>query len=171
MKTRVYYFSYPANLKFYAGNYKLNITFAPVKTIIYESNLDYLTAHSIQCIYDIRLVRTSETSGNENIFRLAAYSRDIILVGSRFSGVLCPSTSQQNRIHRERRTVQSYATQDNPGGNITDSIYRTCYGDVQGTDVAMEPFRSILLPDYGSILRFSQIKHIYRKKIQEKIWK
>jgi hypothetical protein len=72
-----------ANLKFYASNYKLNITFAALNTHLYESDLDNTAPHSIKCIYDIRLVRSPQAAGNENIVKLAADRGDPFFLGSR----------------------------------------------------------------------------------------
>ena len=86
----MYYTSMPlqrrvnhAKLKFYECIYKLNITFAAQNKNDNEGNLDNTPAHRVECIHDIRMVRPSEASGNEDFDKLAAYSCNPVLMGSR----------------------------------------------------------------------------------------
>jgi hypothetical protein len=51
----------------------------------HESYLDNTPAHRLERIYDIRMVRSSETSRNEDFYKLAPDSRHIALMGCRVS--------------------------------------------------------------------------------------
>ena len=95
-----------AKLKFYDCNYKLNITFAAQNKGNNEGNLDNTSAYRFECIHDIRMVRPPQASGDEDFDKLAAYSRHPFLVGSSIPRVLRTGTCKQNRICRERRSVQ-----------------------------------------------------------------
>ena len=71
----------------------------PLMKTEYESSLDYITSHRIECIHDFRVVRTSEASGDENFFKLATYTCNTILMGSSILRVLRTGAGKQNRIH------------------------------------------------------------------------
>ena len=122
---------------------------------MYESNLDNTAACSIKHIHDICMVRSSETSGNEDIIELASYHRNTFLMGSSIPGILRSGSCKQDRIHRQRRSVQPHAAQSDSGSDLSDGIYGNRDTDVQRTGTSMEPFCRILLPDYGCIFRFS----------------
>jgi hypothetical protein len=47
-----------------------------------ESDFDYPSTYSIECIHDIRLVWSPQTPGNEDFHQLAADPGDIVLMGS-----------------------------------------------------------------------------------------
>ena len=140
----------------------------PNQTSSYESDLDNLTPYSLERLHDIRLVRTSEAAGDENLIRLASHRSDPLLMGSRIPRILRPGSGQQNRFRRKRRSFQSDAAENHPGGDFTDSIHSTCHCNVQGTEPSMESFRGIFLPYHGSFLRFSEIIAFFRKKVAEK---
>ena len=53
-----------------------------------------LTPHSIERLYDIRLVRTSQAAGNENILKLASDRSDPLLLGSRIPRILRSGAGQ-----------------------------------------------------------------------------
>ena len=116
------------------------------------------------------MVRTPQASGDEDIFKLAAHRSNTFLLGSRILRILRTGTCQQNRVHRQRRSVQPDAAQGDPGGNITHGIHTCCNGYVQRSGPTMEPFRRILLPDHGCILRLSEVnRHIFDEKSKKNL--
>ena len=135
-----------------------------------ESNLDNPAPYNIQRIHDVRMVRTPETSGNEDFFKLAAYRHHPFLMGSRILRILCPGSGEQDRIYRKRRSVQPHAAENNPGSDIPYSLHYPRDCDVQGPAIAMEPFCSFPMPNFGRIFRVFEIKpHFFAKKSRKNL--
>ena len=154
-----------AKLKFYDCNYKLNITFAGQIKYDNEGYLDNIIAHSVECLHDIRVVRPSEASGDEDFHKLATHTCNTLLMVSGIPRILRTGSGQQDRLHRKRRPVQPYAAEDNPGSDISYCIHRSGDRHVQGAVASVEPFCGILMPHNGSILCISEV---ISQKIQEK---
>ena len=153
-----------AKLKFYGRIYKLNITFAGQNQKHYESCLDYTAADRFECVHDIRMVRSPQASGNEDLIKLAADCGHTVLMGSGILRILRSGAGQQDRIHRQRRSVQSDAAQGDTGGDFPHGIHPRSDGDVQRSGPTMESFRCILLPHNGRIFRILEIKSIKNHK-------
>lgn len=58
-----------------------------------------------------------------NIEVLAPYCRDTLLMGVGLLGILLYGAGQPDGIPRERRTILSLRTQNNPGGGDVDNLY------------------------------------------------
>ena len=112
----------------------------------------------LERLHDVRMVRTPEAPGDEDLNQLAPYRSHTILLGSSVFRILRTGAGKQNRLCRERWSVQPHAAEDHPGSHLPDGIYGHGNRDVQGTDTPVEPFCGFLLPYLGCILRFSEVK-------------
>ena len=103
------------------------------------------------------MVRPPEASADEDFNKLAALCDHTVLMGCGVPGILRAGSGQQNRIRRQRRSVQPDAAEDHPGGHFADSLHSHGDRNVQGTGPPMEPHRGVLLPGNGSFLRFFEV--------------
>ena len=103
------------------------------------------------------MVRSSETSGNEDFIKLAADRGHPLFMGSGIPRVLRTGSGKQNRIHRQRGAFQPDAAEGHPGSDIAYSVYGNRDLNVQEPGTPVEPFCSVFLPDSGCFLRFSEI--------------
>lgn len=98
------------------------------------------------------MVRTSETSGNEDFVKLAAPSRHPVLLGSRIFRILRTGSRQQDRLHRKRRSIHLDAAKSSAGGDIADGIHYYRNPAVQRRGASMESHSSLPLPDSRRLL-------------------
>ena len=116
------------------------------------------------------MVRPPQTSGDEDLVKLAAYPRHPLLMGSGILRILRAGPCEQNRIRGERRSFQPHAAEGDPGGDFFDSIHPDRNGHVQGTDTPVESHRRLFLPYHGRIFRIFEIKTQKTEKSCRKIW-
>ena len=112
----------------------------------------------LERLHDVRMVRSPEAPGDEDLHKLAPYRSDTLLMGSGLLRILRTGAGKQNRLCRKRRSVQPHAAEDHPGGDLPYSLYNHGNCNVQGTVPPMEPFCGILLPHNGCFLRFFEVK-------------
>ena len=112
----------------------------------------------LERIHDVRLVRPPEAPGDEDLHKLAPYRSDTLLMGSGLLRILRTGAGKQDRLCRERRSVQPHAAEDHSGGNLPYCLYYHGNSNVQGTVAPVEPFCGILLSYHGSFLRFFEVK-------------
>ena len=108
-------------------------------------------------LHDVRMVRSPEAPGDEDLHKLVPYRSDTLLMGSGLLRILRTGAGKQNRLRRKRRSVQPHAAEDHPGGDLSHSLYYHGNCNVQGSVAPMEPFCGILLSYYGSFLRFFEV--------------
>ena len=130
-----------------------------------KSSLDNITISSIQPLHDLRMVRPPETQRDENLEQLAPHHRHPVFMGNSPLRIHSPGARQQDRLHRQRRSVQHHATQGHPRSDIADSLHTHGNRHVQRTGPAMEPFRRIRMHHSGRFLRLLEINlKIFTKK-------
>ena len=135
-----------------------DINFAAKLQTSYERFSDYPDAGVFQRIYDLCVVWTPETAGDENNGRMAAYPGDPPFLGTRLFRVLYDGPGQPDRFHFQRRAVQSAAAESDPGGDFPHRLHRHRGVYFQRTTPSVEPLCGIYLPDTGGFLRVPQIK-------------
>ena len=130
-----------------------------------KSSLDHITISSIQPLHDLRMVRPPETQRDENLEQLAPHHRHPVFMGNSPLRIHRPGARKQDRLHRQRRSVQHHATQGHPRSDIADSLHTHGNRHVQRTGPAMEPFRRIRMHHSGRFLRLLEINlKIFTKK-------
>ena len=133
----------------------------PEKVVLHRAGNSYNPPpRSFERVHDPRLVRSSETSADEHIHRVAPDACDPLFLGDRVLRVLRPGSGQPHRFRRQRRPFLAGPAVDHPGGGVADSVHPDRDLALQGRGPSLESFRRFRMPDSGCLFRFLKIIYV-----------